>query len=248
MTSTKYIGMDVHKESISIAVRNDAGKLVMECVIETKANAILDFIHGLRGELHITFEEGTWAAWLYDLQKPHITKLVVIGRHESGIVNPIRVCGECNSRFGHSFEAEATRQLKRMQVFGLAKDTPAGRPTAIRSKAEARFNPFRDSAGCTIVMRWQRRLRIHSSGDQTLFLVTHLRRGSCFLRAWFADRQIKPTISNRRVPAEQKRNPFLPGTMIRRTTAERIDHWLASCDGGIARRSQRLDHHWFQFE
>ncbi len=42
MTGTKYIGMDVHKESISLAVRNDAGKLVMECVIETKANVILD--------------------------------------------------------------------------------------------------------------------------------------------------------------------------------------------------------------
>jgi hypothetical protein len=54
MTGTKDIGMDVHKESISIAVRNAAGKL-MECVIETKANAILDFIHGLRGELHVTF-------------------------------------------------------------------------------------------------------------------------------------------------------------------------------------------------
>src|SRR6202140_1145402 len=77
MTGTKYIGMDVHKESISIAVRNDAGKLVMECVIETKANLILDFIHGLRGELHVTFEEGTWAAWLYDLLKPHVMKLVV---------------------------------------------------------------------------------------------------------------------------------------------------------------------------
>src|ERR1700720_708244 len=37
MDSKKYIGMDVHKESISIAVRNDAGKIVMECVIETKA-------------------------------------------------------------------------------------------------------------------------------------------------------------------------------------------------------------------
>jgi hypothetical protein len=26
MTSTQYIGMDVHKESISIAVRNDMGQ------------------------------------------------------------------------------------------------------------------------------------------------------------------------------------------------------------------------------
>ena len=25
----------------------------------------------------MTFEEGTWAAWLYDLLKPHVTELVV---------------------------------------------------------------------------------------------------------------------------------------------------------------------------
>jgi hypothetical protein len=31
----------------------------------------------LGGELHVTFEEGTWAAWLYDVLKPHVTKLVV---------------------------------------------------------------------------------------------------------------------------------------------------------------------------
>ena len=37
MDSAKYIGLDVHKESISIAVLNAAGKIVMECVIETKA-------------------------------------------------------------------------------------------------------------------------------------------------------------------------------------------------------------------
>jgi transposase len=77
MTGTKYIGMDVHKESISIAVRNAAGKVVMECVIETKASMILQFIDGLRGDLQVTFEEGTSAAWLYDLLKPHVTKLVV---------------------------------------------------------------------------------------------------------------------------------------------------------------------------
>jgi transposase len=41
------------------------------------ANVILDFIRGLRGELQVTFEEGTWATWLYDLLKPHVTKLVV---------------------------------------------------------------------------------------------------------------------------------------------------------------------------
>ena len=77
MNGTKYIGMDVHRESISIAVLNSAGKIVLECVVETKASIILQFIDGLRGELHVTFEEGTWAAWLYDLLKPRVTKLVV---------------------------------------------------------------------------------------------------------------------------------------------------------------------------
>jgi hypothetical protein len=64
MDSTKYIGMDVHKETISIAVVDSAGKLVMESILETTAITILQFIQGLRGILQVTFEEGTWAAWL----------------------------------------------------------------------------------------------------------------------------------------------------------------------------------------
>jgi hypothetical protein len=43
----KYIGMDVHKEAIVIAVQNESGKLVMESVVETKASSILQFLHGL---------------------------------------------------------------------------------------------------------------------------------------------------------------------------------------------------------
>jgi hypothetical protein len=84
MEGTKYVGMDVHKDSISIAVLNSSGKLVMECIIETKAITVLEFVHGLRGSLHLTFEEGTWAAWLYDLLKPHVTKLVVCDPRRNG--------------------------------------------------------------------------------------------------------------------------------------------------------------------
>src|SRR6202051_1807074 len=76
-SNVKYIGLDVHKEAIAIAVLNGAGKLVMESIVETKASTLLDFLHGLRGELHVTFEEGTWAAWLYDVLKPHVADIVV---------------------------------------------------------------------------------------------------------------------------------------------------------------------------
>ena len=86
MNSTKYIGMDVHKDATAIAVMNAAGKLVMESIVETKAATIRQFIEGLRGELYVTFEEGTWAAWLYDLLKPHVTKVVVCNPRKNALL------------------------------------------------------------------------------------------------------------------------------------------------------------------
>ena len=74
-SNAKYIGLDVHKEATAIAVLNGAGKLVMESIIETKATTLIQFLEGLRGELHVTLEEGTWAAWLYDVLKPHVREM-----------------------------------------------------------------------------------------------------------------------------------------------------------------------------
>jgi hypothetical protein len=62
VNSEKYIGLDVHQATISGAVLDDTGKLVMECILETKAATILEFFAGLRGTLSVTLEEGTSAA------------------------------------------------------------------------------------------------------------------------------------------------------------------------------------------
>jgi transposase len=86
MNNQKYIGMDIHQASISIAVSDAAGKLLMECVIQTKAATILEFIQGLRGSLWVTFEEGTSAAWLYDLLKPHVAKVVVCDPRKNALL------------------------------------------------------------------------------------------------------------------------------------------------------------------
>src|SRR5499427_9024633 len=77
MSGEKYIGLDVHQATISVAVRDSQGNLIMESILETKASTILEFLAGLRGSLFVTFEEGTWAAWLYDLLKPHVAKVLV---------------------------------------------------------------------------------------------------------------------------------------------------------------------------
>ena len=81
-----YVGMDVHQASTSIAVMNGQGKLISESLIETKAQSLIDFLKGLSGEVHATFEEGTQAAWLYDILRPHVTELVVCNPHHNHLL------------------------------------------------------------------------------------------------------------------------------------------------------------------
>ena len=86
MDSIKYIGLDVHQSTISVAVLNADGKLAMQSVIATHAATILDFLDGLRGTLHVTFEEGTHSAWLYDLLVRRVTKLVVCNPRKNALL------------------------------------------------------------------------------------------------------------------------------------------------------------------
>jgi len=86
MNDAKYIGLDVHQATISVAVFDSAGKLAMEAILETKAETILQFLRGLRGSLHVTFEEGTWAAWLHDLLQPHVTRVLACDPRKNALL------------------------------------------------------------------------------------------------------------------------------------------------------------------
>jgi transposase len=77
MTNDKYVAMDVHKASVSIGVRDGAGKMISRAVVETKAQTLKDYVRGLSGTIHLTFEEGTQAAWLYDLLRPLVAECIV---------------------------------------------------------------------------------------------------------------------------------------------------------------------------
>jgi hypothetical protein len=55
-------------------------------LLETKAVTIVEFIQGLHGTLALTFEEGTWAAWLHDLLEPHVDWLVVCDPRKAALL------------------------------------------------------------------------------------------------------------------------------------------------------------------
>ncbi len=103
MNDAKYIGMDVHTATISAAVRDSSGNLVMEATLETKTETILEFVHGLRGSLHVSFEEGTCAAWLHDLLKPRVTEVLVCDSRKNALL-----------RVGNKNDREDARKLSEL--------------------------------------------------------------------------------------------------------------------------------------
>jgi len=53
MSGEKYIGLDVHQATISVAVMDSQGTVIMESILETKASTLLEFFAGLRGSLFV---------------------------------------------------------------------------------------------------------------------------------------------------------------------------------------------------
>lgn len=86
MSDVKFIGLDVHKTSISAAVLSDSGKLLMQSVLMTDPAALLGFIRGVSGTVQVTFEEGTHAAWLHALLKPYVAEVLVCNPRKNALL------------------------------------------------------------------------------------------------------------------------------------------------------------------
>lgn len=78
--STKYVGLDVHQATTVTSVREDGGRVIARTVLPTEASAIVDYFRGMRGTIHVTFEEGTQAQWLHDLLGPVVHRVLVCDR------------------------------------------------------------------------------------------------------------------------------------------------------------------------
>jgi len=77
MKCDKYIGMDVHQATTVVVVLDAEGKLVFETIVATEAAAMIRLLQNLSGPLRVTFEEGTPAAWLYEVIRHLVTEVVV---------------------------------------------------------------------------------------------------------------------------------------------------------------------------
>ena len=60
----RYIGLDVHAASCTLAVISQAGKRLKDFPVETNGQALVEAVRMIPGEKHLVFEEGLQSAWL----------------------------------------------------------------------------------------------------------------------------------------------------------------------------------------
>jgi len=73
----RYIGLDVHSQSCTMAVVGPSGRRLTSHVLETNGRALVEAIKSVPGQKHLCLEEGTQSAWLYEILTPHVEDLVV---------------------------------------------------------------------------------------------------------------------------------------------------------------------------
>jgi hypothetical protein len=74
----RYIGLDVHTASTTIAVVGPTGRRLRSLVVDTSAGALVEALRGIGGERHVCLEEGTQSSWLYEVLEPHAAEVVVV--------------------------------------------------------------------------------------------------------------------------------------------------------------------------
>jgi transposase len=78
--TTKYVGLDVHQATTVASVREETGRVITRAVIPTEEAALLEFFGSMRGSVHVAFEEGTQADWLFLLLTPRVDRAIVCNR------------------------------------------------------------------------------------------------------------------------------------------------------------------------
>ena len=78
--NTKYVALDVHLATTVASVREESGRVIARSVVPTEEGALVELFRGRRGSIHVAFEEGTQAQWLYELLAPRVDRIVVCDR------------------------------------------------------------------------------------------------------------------------------------------------------------------------
>jgi len=135
----RYIGLDAHATSCTVAVISQADRRLKDFPVETNGQSLVEAIRMIRGRKHLVFEEGLESAWLYETLRPHVDEVVVAGVTESR-------CQKCDQR----------------DAYGLAEKLRTGSLDKRIFKAPSGSGRFEPSDSCR---SWSPRIASAPSGS-----------------------------------------------------------------------------------
>jgi transposase len=140
----RYIGMDVHAASCTLAVISQTGRRLKDFPVETNGQALVEAVRMIPGHKHVVFEEGLQSAWLYETLRPHVDEIVVAGITESrgpksdkrdayGLAEKLRVGDLDKSVF------KAPREFARLRELSRSHMTLVGDVVRVQSRIKSLY-------------------------------------------------------------------------------------------------------------
>ena len=84
---SRYIGLDAHATSCTLAVVGKSGRRLGSQVVETNGSALVEAIKAIPRPRHLCIEEGTQSAWLYEVLSPVVDEMVVTQQNRKSTGN-----------------------------------------------------------------------------------------------------------------------------------------------------------------
>ena len=73
----RYVGLDAHAKTCTLAVVGPSGRRLTSKVIETNGQALIEAIRSIPDRVHLCLEEGTQSAWLHEILEPYVEEIIV---------------------------------------------------------------------------------------------------------------------------------------------------------------------------
>jgi transposase len=151
----RYIGIDAHSESCTVAVMGPSGKRIRQQVVDTQAAVLINLLKGVAGDKYVCIEEGQLAEWLVEALGPHVKEIVVVqppehsGRKSDlddawALAERIRVRADGTYVFKPTTQYRALREAVRAHITAVKEQTRA--KNRFRSLLRSRGIPKLDAS------------------------------------------------------------------------------------------------------
>lgn len=143
----RYIGIDAHSESCTVAVMGPSGKRIRQQLLDTHAKVLIEFLKGIAGNTYVCIEEGQLAEWLVEALSPHVKAISVVQPREHrgrksdaddawALAELIRVRGEGTYVFKPTSQYRSLREAVR--AYGVAVKEQTRAKNRLRSLLRSR--------------------------------------------------------------------------------------------------------------